>query len=172
MESSLVFLKHLTEEYKQGYQDMVYAQTPYKKAYTKKVLDNLWKIEMSEKQDSFAIIERSTGNISGFCMINEVNTDHPSLGIDMLDDYTGRGYAQAAIKLLIQYAFDNYSMDALLWKADRKNMISRHIAEKMGGILIKEEPTLSQDMVDLGIRVGAFKEEDINYICTYRVERM
>lgn len=55
------------------------------------------------------------------------------------------------------------------WKADKNNLISRHIVEKLGGELISEEPTMDQWIIDYGKEKGILKDEEISYICTYNI---
>ena len=83
----------------------------------------------------------------------------------------GRGYAQEAVRLLLDYASKYFEVDYFIWKANKANAVSRHIAEKLGGELISEEPTMEQWIIDYGRELGALKEEDITYICTYRIEK-
>lgn len=104
--------------------------------------------------------------------LKNVDTPTPEIGIDMRDDYMGRGYAQEAVRLLMTYAYEHFDVDYFIWKVDKENTVSRHIAEKLGGVLITEEPTMEQWLIDYGRKVGALKEEDISYICTYRIEKM
>lgn len=60
-------------------------------------------------------------------------------------------------------------MEHFIWKANEANAVSRHIAEKMDGELISEEPMMEQWLIDYGRELGALKEEDISFICTYRI---
>lgn len=99
-----------------------------------------------------------------------MDTPAPEVGIDIRDGYMGKGYAQEAVKLLMIYTSKNYNVDYFVWKAKKANSISRHIAEKQGGVLISEEPTMEQWLIDLGREKGVLKEEDIFYVCTYRIE--
>ena len=90
----------------------------------------------------------------------------------MRDDYMGRGYAQEAVRLLMDYAGRHFEVNYFIWKANRANKVSRHIAKKLGGVLISEEPTMKPWLIDYGRKLGALKEEEISYICTYRIKKM
>ena len=61
----------------------------------------------------------------------KIDTSTPYIGIDMRDGYMGKGYAQEAVRLLIDYASKHYGVDYFIWKADKDNYASRHIAEKI-----------------------------------------
>ena len=73
---------------------------------------------------------------------------------------------------MLNYANGKFEMDYFIWKANKANAVSRHIAEKLGGVLITEEPTMEQWLVDYGRELGVLKDEDISYICTYRIEKV
>lgn len=49
------------------------------------------------------------------------------------------------------------------------NAVSRPITEKLGGVLISEEATLEQRIIDYGKEKGVLKEKDISYVCTYQI---
>lgn len=66
----------------------------------------------------------------------------------------GRGYAQEAVRLLLDYASRHFEVDYFIWKANKTNAVSRHIAEKMDGELILEEPTMEQWIIDYGREKG------------------
>lgn len=77
----------------------------------------------------------------------------------------GKGYTQEATRLLIDYAGKYYGVDYFIWKADKGNYASRHIAEKLGGQLIAEKTALPQSVIDLGKVSGTLTDEDITYVC-------
>lgn len=133
-------------------------------------MQEIWKEANAPNGLACAIIETDTGDVCGFCQLKNIDTPTPEVGIDIRDIYMGKGYAQEAVKLLISYASQHYVVDYFVWKASKTNFVSRHIAEK-GGVLISEQPTMDQWIIDYGIKIGALKEEDVSYICTYRVER-
>lgn len=84
----------------------------------------------------------------------------------------GKGYAQEAVKLLISYAGQHYVVNYFVWKASKSNSVSRYIAEKLDGKLISEQSTMEQWIIDYGKKTGALKEEEVSYVCTYRMEKM
>lgn len=69
----------------------------------------------------------------------------------------------------MDYASKHFEVDCFIWKV---NTVSRHIAEKLGRVFISEEPKMEQWFIDYGMELGAWKEEDISYICTYRIEKV
>ena len=164
-----VYIRKLTEEDYPTYREVSYAHFSYKNVFTEKFMQTIWKEVNAASGFACVIIEKSTGEICGFCQLKNVDTPTPEVGIDMRDDYMGRGYAQEAVRLLMDYARGHFKVDYFIWKANKANKVSRHIAEKLGGELASEEPTMEQWLIDYGRELGALKEEDISYICTYKI---
>ena len=170
-EGKQVYIRKLREEDYPIYRKVSYAHFSYKKVFTEKFMQSIWKEVNAANGLACAIIEKSTGETCGFCQLKNVDISTPEVGIDMRDDYMGRGYAQQAVRLLLDYAYRHFEVDYFIWRADKANAVSTHIVEKLGGELISEEPTMEQWIIDYGRELGALKEEDISYICTYRIER-
>ena len=170
-EGKQVYIRKLIEEDYLTYKEVSYAHFSYKNVFTEKFMQTIWKEVNAANGFPCAIIEKSTGETCGFCQLKNVDTPTPEVGIDMRDDYMGRGYAQEAVRLLIDYVSTYFEVDYFIWKANKANTVSRHIAEKMGAVLISEEPTMEQWIIDYGKKLGALKEEDVSYICTYMIEQ-
>lgn len=171
-ESKQIYIRKLIEEDYPIYKEVTYAHFAYKNAFTEKFMQVVWKEVTAMNGFACAIIEKSTGEICGFCQLKNVDTYTPEVGIDIRDGYMGRGYAQEAVRLLIDYVSKHFNVDYFIWKTDRANIVSRHIAEKLDGVFISEQPTMEQWIIDYGREKGVLKEEDISYICTYRIEKM
>lgn len=170
-EGKQVYIRKLIEEDYSTYREVSYAHFFYKNVFTEKFMQTIWKEANAANGFPCTIIEKSTGEICRFCQFKNVDTPTLEVGIEMRDDYMGRGYAQEALRLLLNYASRHFEVDYFIWKANKANAVSRHISEKLGGELISEEPTMEQWIIDYGRKLGALKEEDISYICTYRIEK-
>lgn len=166
-----VYIRKLIEEDYPTYREVSYAHFSYKNAFTEKFMQTIWKEINGVSGLACAIIEKSIGETCGFCQLKNVDTSTPEVGIDMRDDYMGRGYAQEALRLLLDYASRCFKVHCFIWKVNEANKVSRHIAEKLGGVLISEEATMGKWLIDYGRKLGALKAEDISYICTYRIEK-
>lgn len=168
-EGKQVYIRKLIEEDYPTYREVSYAHFSYKNVFTEKFMQAIWKEVNAANGFACAIIEKSTGETCGFCQLKNVDILTPEVGIDMRDDYMGRGYAQEAVRLLFDYASKHFKVDYFIWKADRANVVSRHIAEKLGGELAAEKAVMEQWLIDYGRKLGALKEEDISYVCTYQI---
>lgn len=170
-EGKQVYIRKLVEKDYPTYREVSYAHFSYKNVFTEKFMQTIWKEVNATNGLACAIIEKGTGETCGFCQLKNVDTPRPEVGIDIRDGYMGRGYAQEAVRLLIDYASQVFDVDYFIWKANKTNVVSRHIAEKLSGKLVSEEATLEQWIIDYGKKLGALKEEDISYVCTYRIGR-
>lgn len=170
-EGKQVYIRKLIEEDYPTYREVTYAHFSYKNVFTEKFMQTIWKEVNAANGFACAIIEKCTGETCGFCQLKNVDTLTltPEVGIDIRDGYMGRGYAQEAVRLLLDYASKHYKVDYFIWKANKANTVSRHIAEKLGGELISEQPTMEQWIIDYGREKGALREEDISYVCTYQI---
>lgn len=168
-ESKHVYIRKLSEEDYPIYKEVTYSHFYYKNVFTEKFMQGIWDEVNAKNTFGCAIIKKNTNEICGFCQIRNIDTPTPEIGIDIRDGYMGKGYAQEAVKMLIEYTCKNYNVDYFIWKADKNNLISRHIVEKLGGELISEEPTMVQWIIDYGKEKGILKDEEISYICTYKI---
>lgn len=109
----------------------------------------IWKEVNATNGFPCAIIEKSTEETSGFCQLKDIDTSAPEVGIDMRDDYMGKGYAQEAVRLLMYYASKHFGVYCFIWKVNKENTINRHIAEKLGGVLISEKPTMERGLLTM-----------------------
>ena len=92
-EGKQVSIRKLIEEDYPTYREVSYAHFSYKNVFTEKFMQNIWKEVNAANGLACAIIEKSTEEICGFCQLKNVDTSSPEVGIDMRDDYMGRGYA-------------------------------------------------------------------------------
>lgn len=166
-----VYIRRLSEEDYSVYREVNYSRSLFQKVFADNLMQGIWKMANAEDILVCTIIEKAGKEICGFCQLDKIDTSTPYIGIDMRDGYMGKGYAQEAVKLLINYASRHYDMDYFIWKADKDNYTSRHITEKLGGHLIEEKTALPQSVIDFGKASVTLTDEDITYVCVYRIEK-
>lgn len=93
-EGEQVYIRKLIEEDYPTYREVSYAHFFYKNVFTEKFMQTIWKEVNAANGFPCTIIEKCTGEICGFCQLKNVDTPTPEVGIDMRDDYMGRGYAK------------------------------------------------------------------------------
>lgn len=169
-EAERIFIRNLSEEDYSVFYEMNYSRSPFQKIFDDDFMKRIWDKENAADILVCTIIEKHTNEICGFGQLDYINTSTPELGIDIRDGFMGKGYAQEAIKLSISYAKNHYDVDYFIWKAEKENAISCHIAEKLGGKLISEKPLLPESMIEYGKEKRIItSDEDISYVCTYRI---
>ena len=170
MEQGRLIIRQISEEDYSAYYEMQYSRSFVRKFFDYESMRKVWKKEKEEHLLIFTIIEQCSNEICGFCQLKHMDTPTPELGIDIIDEFMGKGYAQEAIRLLISHAKLYYNVDYFTWEAEKDNLISRHIAEKLGGKLIKEKPLLPDSFITFGKDKGILtSDEDISYVCVYKI---
>ena len=170
MEQGRLIIRQISEEDYSAYYEMQYSRSFVRKFFDYEFMRKVWKKEKEEHLLIFTIIEKCSNEICGFCQLKHMDTPTPELGIDIIDEFMGKGYAQEAIRLLISYTKLYYNVDYFTWEAEKDNLISRHIAEKLGGKLIKEKPLLPDSFITFGKDKGILtSDEDISYVYVYKI---
>ena len=63
-------------------------------------------------------------------------------------------------------------MDYFIWKADKDNYASRHIAEKLGGEVVEGKNLVMEAMRAAGLKVNAADCEGALTTVTYEISKM
>ena len=87
-----------------------------------------------------ALIDKNTGEMIGQCgmLLQDVNGEmRIEIGYHVFQKHWGKGYAPEAVKLFIDYAFENNVTDTLISIIDINNLKSQRVADKNG--LIRSE---------------------------------
>ena len=101
-EGKQVYIRKLIEEDYPTYREVSYAHFAYKNVFTEKFMQTIWKEVNDANCFPCAIIEKCTGEICGFCQLKNVDTPTPEVGIEMRDDYMGKGISLASLMTCIQ----------------------------------------------------------------------
>ena len=130
-EGKQVYIRKLSEEDYSVYREVSYSRSLFQKIFDDNLMQGIWKMANADDILVCTIIGKVGKEVCGFCQLDKIDTPAPYIGIDMRDGYMGKGYAQEAVRLLIDYASKHYGVDYFIWKADKDNYASRHIAEKI-----------------------------------------
>jgi len=170
-ENDKIAIRKLAEEDYDAFCDLNYSRSLFKAFFNEKFMQRLWKSANAEDILVCTIIEKSSGDICGFCQLEHIDTQTQEIGIDIIDRFMMNGYGQGAVKLLMSYAKQCLNADYFIWKAYKTNSISIHIAKKLGGQFISEKTLLPQKMIGYGKEKGIItSDEDISYVCIYKIE--
>lgn len=142
------YLSMLTEEDKDEYMKLfmeVNATTDYFESQEN--FNIIWKAAMARK-NQFSIFNKS-GNYCGNIMLKYQETEHPEIGIDIVDLYRNQGIAPRIIKLFARKKYEEHPVEYYVLRVSSKNLHSKHVIEKMGAIPDDSEDLFFQRIVDV-----------------------
>ncbi len=95
----------------------------------------------------FAIMENKSGKTVGFCTIEQVSSEEPTIGITLAEPYRGKGYGYLAAKMMIEEGWKIFDHPYFVWELNQDNIVSRRLVLKLGGKLINNRCVLSENMI-------------------------
>lgn len=106
-----IYIRKLSEEDHSVYREVNYSRSLFQKVFNDNLMQGIWKMSNAEDILVCTIIDKTDKEICGFCQLDKIVTPTPYIGIDMRDGYMGKGYAQEAARLLIDFASKHYDVD-------------------------------------------------------------
>lgn len=73
----------------------------------------------------------------GYISLSDHGTPTPEIHIELCEEYRRRGIGSQALRLVIDEAFQNASVDFLIYRVHGENVASIALVEKCGGVLIE-----------------------------------
>lgn len=96
-------------------------------------------IQMQKGEEiALVIAAKDTNEFLGYISVHKVNSSTPELGIWLKQEAQGHRYAYDAMSLLKNWLEQHLTYDYLTYPVDKKNLPSRKLAEKLGGIVEAE----------------------------------
>ncbi len=87
------------------------------------------------------VLDKETGEFLGCAGLHHLDTKHPELGLWFKKSAWGKGYGTETTQALKAFVEEHYTYEYLYYPVAKENNASRHIAEKLGGILQEEGRT-------------------------------
>ena len=169
-ESDKVLIREMQEADYEIYYGMNQISLEIKDTLDEEQIKKIWR-NIVDKEFTCVIIEKETSQICGFCSLQKPNTSTPEIGMDIFEEYSGRGYAQEAARLLIKYGTEIFKPDYFIWKADGNNKVSCHIAEKLGGKFVGMTSVFPENVIEEMVGYGVIKSKDEMYnVRKYKIE--
>lgn len=90
------------------------------------------------------MIEKSTGEIAGYCVLRYFVDEHPELngeieiGYILDEPYWGKGYATEAVKACIQLGFEKHHFKRILATILPDHIASQQVVKKAGMVYTKD----------------------------------
>jgi RimJ/RimL family protein N-acetyltransferase len=120
---------------------MPWAKVPPSREGNLVVFSNGSELFDSDQEWNYALVEKSTGDVVGSAGLHRVSDpDCPEIGYWVRSDRTGRGYATAAARALVDAAFR--FVPEVPWvriRMDQANLASAAIPPKLGFRLLRVE---------------------------------
>ena len=92
------------------------------------------------KQYRFAI--ELSGDVIGFVDIFDYNNNSAGIGIIIVKEYRGKGFAKESLNLITDYAFTRLKLNYLYARIKRSNLLSINLFSSCGFAFQKEESGL------------------------------
>ena len=96
-----------------------------------------------------SVICKQTGAFVGCAGLHDIGANDRELGIWIKQASQGHGYGHEAITAVIEWARSNLQFEYLRYPVDKRNLPSRKIAERNGGVIRKEYRKMSQSGFEL-----------------------
>ena len=109
----------------------------------------IWNERYAMECIMFVIVENESGKTIGFCELENISTDEPTIGIDISKEYRGKGYGYLAAKAMIEECWKIFPHQYFIWEARKENIASKKLVIKLGGVLINHRASLRGDVLDL-----------------------
>lgn len=95
--------------------------------------DIMWKVAVEGDNWEFSIFDKG-GNYCGNIILKYPHSEHPEIGIDIVERYRNQGIAPRTIKMLAGKAYEERPVDYYIIRVSSKNQHSKHVMEKLGAV--------------------------------------
>lgn len=166
--SDKVSIVEIDEETKEIYRQMSQSRSVVKSLYSSEQFPQTWE-RLKTNDFVCPVVENQARRVCGFAQILETDTKTPEVGIDIMDEFMGKGYGYESTKLLMEYYAAIHEVEYFRWKASTDNAASCAIAKKHGGTIVKKKTSIPQRVIDFGKENGILTDEDITYIYIFHI---
>jgi len=98
----------------------------------------------------FAIEEKSSGELAGFCgPAMMVGWEEPEISYSLAPQFHGKGYALEAVIRSMQYVFEDLGWKSTVSQIERPNTPSQRVAQKLGATVEREDVEFAYYTADI-----------------------
>lgn len=116
---------------------------PSRISETAEFLKNTINDHQKNKVLTFEVTDKNREFI-GLVSIHEIKNKESSFGIWVKKEAHGKGYATEMVQALIDFISKNLDIERLFYKVEERNIASRKVAEKLGGIKVLREEEVGE----------------------------
>jgi len=106
--------------------------------------------EMEAKETIFYSILDSAGKFIGSVEVHGLSEECPELGIWIIEEEQGKGYAFEALSNVLDYTCKEYNKESFFYEADIRNEGSTKLLQKLGSRFEIKEQELEEITTDSG----------------------
>ncbi|MFP4117103.1 MAG: GNAT family N-acetyltransferase [Candidatus Aenigmatarchaeota archaeon] len=107
---------------------------PFSKGDEEEWIEKTWEKRKEGEEYTFAIVEKSIGDVVGSISLTDINDVNRSaeIGIWIKEECWGQGYGTEAQKLLLKYGFEELNLHSIHGRAYGFNEKSKGLKKKVG----------------------------------------
>lgn len=134
--------------------------------------ETIWKVSNDESVLTFCVWDNVSNAYVGYCNYNALEKDMAAIGIELIEEYQNKGLGYEICRLLLERFFEKTEEPYIHYEVQRSNERSRHLCEKLGGVLLDVSP-LSPKLEELNSSLPEEKRIDCRAldIFTYAIYR-
>lgn len=112
------------------------------------IIENIQKSYLENEYGRWAVILKSTGEVAGWCGLRyKKERGHVDLGYRFFRKNWGIGIATEAAEGCLEYGFSKYKIPYVIALAQRKNLASIRVMEKIGMHFVRNSEEDSYELV-------------------------
>lgn len=102
-----------------------------------KVKEQVLTFLTNRDKNMLRFVIRLNGGVIGDITFSGENTRQPEIGIELVEDYRGKGIGCFLLNALMPRVEEGYDVEFFIYRVRNDNQASIRLAEKLGGKLIK-----------------------------------
>lgn len=110
--------------------------------------DMMWDFTLARTKTKVFVVLDKAGEFCGSMELQNVESDIPEIGIDLLECKRNQGIGPKMVKLLAKRAYMDKPVDYYLIRVSSENEHSKHVFEKMGVIPLNKVENAFESWID------------------------
>ena len=125
----------------------LYAFISENEAFSKLYLDSLWDDIINGNDVNMSIALKNDNKFIGRLCMQDIDDIIPELGIELLKLYHNNGYATEAVHAFCAWYAEEYGINAVKVKIDKRNTASLNLFSKLGAKYIRSSSVFSEEFM-------------------------
>lgn len=141
-----LYVRSVEEADKEDYMSLRVAVSPIALAYEESpgFRDIVWEKELNNQDDIYlSVFLKSTHALVASASFQDYKTDIIEFGFDVVEGQRNQGIATELVREMLNYSKKTFPGKTVMIRTGRSNVACRRVAEKCGGVLSENGPTLA-----------------------------